>query len=219
MRVNKDDVRRAYDDLAPVHAEQRTGDGYGTDILAEFLDSLSESPRVLDAGCGQGTPILSRLASEADPVGLDFSREQLSLAAENAPDAPLLQGDMTTLPFESNTFDAVVAYWSLIHVPMDDHQAVIDEFARVLRPGGRVLLCEGTEEWAGENPDWLESGVRMEWNIAGAEETRAQLQNAGFDVTDTWGAPEELSSDGEEREAEDSDDDHPWTFFAARVES
>lgn len=110
MRVNKDDVRRAYDDLAPVHAEQRTGDGDGTDILAEFLDSLSESPRVLDAGCGQGTPILARLASEAAPVGLDFSRGQLSLAAESVPDAPLLQGDMTTLPFESDTFDAVVAY-------------------------------------------------------------------------------------------------------------
>ncbi len=235
MRVNKDDVRRAYDDLAPVHAEQRTGDGDGTDILAEFLDSLSESPRVLDAGCGQGTPILARLASEAAPVGLDFSRGQLSLAAESVPDAPLLQGDMTTLPFESDTFDAVVAYWSLIHVPMDDHQTVIDEFARVLRPGGRVLLCEGTNEWVGENPDWLESGVRMEWNIAGAEETRAQLQNAGFRVTDTWGAPETMNPDEEdgedadtegadaETEAEDADaednEDHPWTFFSARLRS
>ncbi|WP_396610918.1 class I SAM-dependent methyltransferase [Haloferax sp. S1W] len=218
--MNKDDVRRAYDDLAPVYAEQRTGDGEGMAILTEFLDSLPESPRVLDAGCGQGTPVLTRLASEADPVGLDFSREQVTLAAENVPDAPLAQGDMTALPFGTDAFDAVVAYWSLIHVPMDDHQTVIDEFARVLRSGGRVLVCEGTNEWAGENPDWLESGVRMEWNIAGAAETRAQLQNAGFEVTDTWGAPETMNPDEEDgEETGDSDDDHPWTFFSARLES
>lgn len=213
--VEKDAVRRAYDELADIHAAQRTENGRGIEILTQFLDSLSDPTYVLDAGCGQGTPVLSQVTVSLPAVGVDFSREQLRLAADSVSDASLVQSDMTTLPFDDSTFDAVVAYWSLIHVPMDDHQTVIDEFARVIRPDGRILLCEGTNEWVGENPDWLDSGVKMEWNIAGAKTTRDQLQNAGFIVVDRWGIPSSLEAD---RNKED-DNDEPWTFFSAQLDA
>ncbi|WP_158058460.1 class I SAM-dependent methyltransferase [Halorussus halophilus] len=221
--VEKDAVRRSYDELAETYAAYRSENGVGMDVLAEFLDSLAEleserdSYSILDAGCGQGTPILRRLSEDATAVGIDFSSEQLRLATENAPDAALLQSDMTELPFEDDSFDAVVAYWSLIHVPIDDHQAVIDEFARVLRPGGRVLVCEGTNEWVGDNPDWLDSGVEMQWEIAGADETREQLETAGFEITDSWGVPETLEEDEDESSEAESEDDHPWTLFAGEL--
>lgn len=230
--VEKNAVRRSYDEIAEAYAAQRSENGRGTQLLERFLESLSDSARVLDAGCGQGTPVLTRLSESttATAFGVDFSRGQLELAAANAPDAALVQGDMTTLPLEAATVDAVVAYWSLIHIPMDGHQAVVDEFARVLRPGGRLLVCEGTNRWAGENPDWIESGVRMEWNIAGADATRKQLRNAGFDIVEEWGVPEELNEEGdgddedandagEEADGVDEDaDEYPWTFFAARLQ-
>ena len=216
--VDKDAVRRAYDDLAAIYAEQRADNGHGLEVLAQFLDSLSTPSVVLDAGCGQGTPVLPEVSTTATAVGVDFSREQLRLATEHAPDASLVQGDMTTLPFRSATFDAVVAYWSLIHVPMDDHQTVLEEFARVLRPGGRILVTEGTEEWIGENPDWLDSGVTMEWNIAGANATRDQLRNAGFAIVDRWGVPDSLESETSDSPEED-EDEHPWRFIAARLET
>ena len=114
---------------------------------------------------------------------------------------------------------------------MADRAAVVEESARVLRPGGRALVCEGTHEWVGENPDWLDSGVGMAWNIAGAETTREQLLDAGFEITDTWGVPETLEdgdvdgdADGEvENDAangvdDDVDDDLPWTVFAVRLD-
>lgn len=226
--VDKDAVRRAYDDLVETYAADRSEDGPDVAILENVLESLPASARVLDAGCGGGEPVLARLCADTNAVGLDFSRGQLTLAAETAPGASLVQGDMTALPFFPSSFDAVVAYWSLIHVPIDDHMTVIDEFARVLRPGGRVLLCEGPEEWVGENPDWLGSGVRMEWNIAGAETTREQLRNAGFVVVDSWGAPDSLDDgepddgDGEPDDGEIDDgeaDGYPWTFFAGRLGS
>ena len=233
--VEKDTVRRSYDELAETYAAHRSENGIGMVALGEFLDAVPESSRndssnslrILDAGCGQGTPVLSRLTETATAVGVDFSREQLRLAEENAPDAARLQGDMTDLPFDDDAFDAIVAYWSLIHIPMADHQAVLDEFARVLTPGGRALVCEGTNEWAGDNPDWLDSGVEMQWNIAGAEATREQLRTAGFEITDCWGGPETLEEDeeseaGDERDEDDSepaDDDLPWTFFAARLDT
>ncbi|WP_247003649.1 class I SAM-dependent methyltransferase [Halosolutus gelatinilyticus] len=219
--VEKDAVRRSYDELADVYAARRPENDRGTGILETFLGSCSarsEPIRVLDAGCGQGTPVLSRVSDGARAVGLDFSRGQLRLAADAAPDAALVQGDMTALPFATGAFDAAVAYWSIIHIPMDDHQSVIDEFARVLRPDGRLLLCEGTNEWAGENPDWLDSGVEMQWNIAGADATREQLRSAGFTIVDRWGAPETLAADEDEADS-DVDDDLPWTFFSARLDA
>lgn len=53
---------------------------------------------------------------------------------------------MTALPLGDDVVDAVVAYHSLIHIPFEAHQTVIEEFSRVLRPDGRVLVSEGYME-------------------------------------------------------------------------
>lgn len=205
--VDRDAVRRGYDDLGESYAAGRSAGGHGMDALAQFLDSLPARARVLDVGCGPGTPVLDRISAVASATGVDFSREQLGLAASNVPDASLAQGDMTRLPVRDGVFDGVTAYHSLIHVPLDEHQTVVDEFARVLRPGGRVLLSEGPDEWRGTNPDWLETGVEMQWHIAGADATRAHLQRAGFTVTDEWGVTDTFA-----------DDEEHWLFFAARLD-
>ncbi|WP_267639565.1 class I SAM-dependent methyltransferase [Haloarchaeobius amylolyticus] len=231
--VEKDAVRRGYDDLAATYDAQRDRAGHSVAILEAFLDTLDDPDRVLDAGCGGGRPVLRRLAESTEAVGLDISAEQVRLAREHAPAAALLQGDMTRLPFAADSFDAVVAYWSLIHVPEADHQAVLDEFAKVLRPGGRALVCEAAEPWNGENPDWLDAGVEMQWNMAGAEVTRDQLLAAGFEVENVWGAPTALEWDRQEHadggdlelldageadaDDDEDEDESPWTFFAVRL--
>jgi SAM-dependent methyltransferase len=129
---------------------------------------------------------------------------------------------MSRLPVASDTVDGVVALWSLIHVPLAEHPAVIDEFARVLRPGGGLLLVEGTTEWVGENPDWLEGGVEMAWEVAGRETTRRQLRAAGFGIEAVWGVPEALDGDGKVADAVRVDgeeaSDLPWTLFSCRLE-
>jgi ubiquinone/menaquinone biosynthesis C-methylase UbiE len=204
--VEKRAVRRAYDELGASYGAQR--DSGGLTALDAVLDT-ADPDRVLDAGCGPGRPVLERLDAATAAVGLDISREQLSLAVEDVPEAPLLQGDMTRLPFAADAFDAVVAYWSLIHVPLGEHQAVLDEFARVLRPGGRALVCEGREAWTGTNPDWLEANVEMSWEMAGAEATREQLRTAGFTIEREWGAADSL---------DDDDESEPWVFIEGRLE-
>ena len=223
--VEKDAVRRGYDELAQAYAASRSEGGM--EELERFLDacadpgSRSGPVRVLDAGCGQGTPVLSRLSDSTEAVGLDFSREQMALAEANAPGAALVEGDMTALPFANGTFDAVVAYWSLIHVPADAHRAVVEEFARVLAPGGRLLMNEGANALTGENSDWLDTGVEMQWSIAGAAATREQLWDAGFAIVEEWGAPETLEDGDAGDEGSDGDgesgDGDPWVFFSARL--
>lgn len=186
----KETIRRGYDELAETYASKRSENEREIALLNEFLDSLSEPTRILDAGCGHGTPVLRRLCEKATVIGLDFSREQLRLAAEAVPTARLVHGDMTGLPFQDNAFDAVTAYNSLIHVPLSDHQAVLDEFARVLCPNGRVLLSEAPEEFERTNPNWLDSSVEMKWSMVGTEATHEQLRDAGFHIVNEWNAPD-----------------------------
>lgn len=183
-------VRDGYERLAATYASMRSPRDRELDVLDQFLRSCSNGVRVLDAGCGQGHPILTRLSDGFVSVGLDFSRAQLRLAANAAPSASLVHGDMTALPFRDDVFDAVVTYHSIIHVPLADHQTVLDEFARVLCSGGRLLLSEATEERLRTNPAWLDSDVEMTWEMAGVDATREQLQNAGFDVVDEWTVPD-----------------------------
>ncbi|SER22037.1 class I SAM-dependent methyltransferase [Natrinema salaciae] len=215
--VDRDDVRRAYDEITATYATERaaTQDEAETAALESLFDALPSGCRLLDAGCGQGTPALEYAVApsngtECEPalaVGLDLSRGQLETATGLVPDAALCQGEMTRLPFAADTFDAVTALYSLIHVPADDHPAAIESFARVLRPGGRLLLTEGWAEWTGSNPDWLETGTEMRWSIAGAAATRDQLESAGFELVD----------EGEFRDALADEEDARFPFFHARL--
>lgn len=188
-------VQRAYDEIAETYAAQRSTDSSGIDVLDRFLHPFSENTRILDAGCGQGTPVLERISDSSTAVGVDISCEQLQIAVENTPAAALIQGDMTTLPFREGVFDAVTAYHSMIHIPIDEHQTVIDEFARVLQSDGRLLLSEGAGEWKGANPDWIGSGVEMRWSMVGPETTRKQLLSAGFSVKNRWNLNDELAEE------------------------
>ncbi|SDK25310.1 class I SAM-dependent methyltransferase [Natronorubrum texcoconense] len=206
--IDRNTVRRGYDELMGAYDAERAEDVRGNAILDEFLDSIATPARILDVGCGPGIPVLRKLSAEATALGVDLSREQLDLAAANVPEAARVQGEMTRLPVRDDACDAATAFHSLIHVPLEDHGTAIDEFARVLRPGGRVLLSEGSEEWCGTNPDWLERGVEMQWNVAGVDATRDQLRAAGFTITDEWGTAGTFA-----------DNDERWLFVAATLEA
>jgi ubiquinone/menaquinone biosynthesis C-methylase UbiE len=189
-------VRDAYDEMADDYADRPEAAGTAEPV-ARFLDDFAPDDRLLSAGCGGGDEPLA--AAGATGVGLDFSREQLAHATTNVPAAALVQGDLTALPFADDTFDAVSALYSLIHVPVDDHETVLAEFARVLRPGGPLLVTEGGVAWEGTNDDWLDSGTEMRWSMAGPEATRESLDAAGFDVRGVWSVDDPTTDDDDDR--------------------
>lgn len=191
--TDPDAVRRGYDAIAAAYGDERDDDP--GERFSRLLDRLPDEPRVLDAGCGNGRPVLAALDREGSAVGLDFSHEQVRRATATVPGAAVVQGDLSNLPFFDNSFDGLTAYHSLIHVPLAKHATAIDEFARVLRPGGWALLSEGNEEWSGSNPDWLNTGIEMHWSMAGPEATRSQLRNTGFTVEREWAVDDELAED------------------------
>lgn len=112
---------------------------YGaSDAKAVALRAVSEAdPKaVLEVGCGPGDfALLVAAETGADVVAVDISPRMVELARSRGVDARL--GDVQELPFADAGFEAAVAGWMLYHVP--DLPRAIDELARVLRPGGRLV--------------------------------------------------------------------------------
>ena len=109
------------------------------------MASARAGERALDLACGTGDIAFAVAASGARTIGLDITHRMLQLAASRKPQAPspkprFICGDMASLPFRSATFDLVTTGYGLRNVP--DLDAAIDEIARVLKPGGRLLSLD-----------------------------------------------------------------------------
>lgn len=144
----------------------------------ELERRLEDGARVLDLGCGAGVPLTRRLAERFEVVGVDLSEEQLRLAGINVSAATLVHGDFARLDFPGGSFDAVTAFYSITHVPRQEHEQLIGRIARWLKPGGLFLASLGAragEDWTGE---WL--GVPMFFSSFGADTNRRLLDEAGY---------------------------------------
>jgi len=113
-------------------------------ILRKALAPPAGAPRLraLDAGCGNGfqTALLQDLGY--DTHGVDLAAALLAVARRRLPKAALARGDVTALPYREASFDVVSCCGSTLSF-VDEADAALTEIARVLRPGGRLLLeCE-----------------------------------------------------------------------------
>ena len=157
-------VRTGYDRIERAYGEwRRLEEGpVRARFVPELLGAFTTGARVLDIGCGDGVrsaPLIRHLSW----VGVDLSWVQLSLACEGFPSARLVQADAARLPFRRASFDAVVAWYSLIHVPRDEHAVVFRAISDLLRPDGRTIFTLGTnDDPIGTEDDWL--GVPMFWS-------------------------------------------------------
>lgn len=165
--------------------------------LAPYLDRLSErlprTSRVLDLGCGTGVPYTRYLSERFDSVvGVDISRGQLRRARLDVPMATYLRADMATLSFAPESFAAILAMYSIIHVPRDEHEPLLRRLLDWLRPGGRLLVVMGSTDWEGIEADWLVAGVEMRWSHFDARTNLQLVQRAGFHVLLSQVEPDSL---------------------------
>jgi len=191
--MDRDTVRRRWDEVSETYARQRDPGGSDAALVGDLLASLPPDPLVLDVGCGDGARTLANLPEGS--VGLDVSRVGLSLAATTVPGARLVQGDMVSLPLADDSVDAITAYHAVFHVQREEHPRVYGEFARVLRPGGRLLQTLPGGRFETVRRGWM--GGEMFFSAPGRERTLAQLRDAGFEDLRTVTADDPLGSSTE----------------------
>ena len=107
---------------------------------------------ILDAGCGNGRYshfLLSEADADATITSFDYSQQMLQRARKRLQNSRVTQvaADLTRLPYADTCFDAIVCGWVLEHLP--DPKSGLRELARVLRPGGKLLLLATEDTFTG----------------------------------------------------------------------
>lgn len=104
------------------------------------LAGVRDGERALDLAAGTGDIAFALAARGAHTIGLDITHRMLQLAVSKSTSATFITGDMTSLPFTARSFDLITTGYGLRNVP--DLDTAIDEIARVLKPGGRLLSLD-----------------------------------------------------------------------------
>jgi len=147
-----------------------------TSVLIETLPKWAE---VLELGCGSGMLTTQQLAEKFAVTGVDISARQVERAQQNVSTAKFIHADMTKLGFPEESFDAVTAFYSIIHVPRQEQAELLCQIASWLRPGGLLVAAMGAHSSeAYFNGDWL--GMPMYWSNFDSETNNRLIQEAGL---------------------------------------
>jgi SAM-dependent methyltransferase len=180
----KEMVRAGYDRMAAEFVEwgARVEGDARDPFLADFMELLPPGGSVLDLGCGAGVPSTRRLAETFRVTGADISEVQIGLARENVPAANFVCADVLDLALADASFDGVAAFYSISHIPREEHPRVFSLVRRWLRPGGVFVASLGVGDIAGWTGEWL--GVPMFFSSHDAVTNRRLLAEAGLEVVE-----------------------------------
>jgi len=106
-------------------------------LLDKALTGNANERRLLDAGCGTGNNLL-HLGARGRAYGVDLAEEAIRFCRTRGVKA--VRGSVLQLPFASGAFDAVTSFDVIYHMWVKDDRAAVAEMARVLKPGGLLLV-------------------------------------------------------------------------------
>lgn len=162
-------------------------------LVARLLEPVADR-RLLDVGTGDGTYAIEMAERGAEVTGVDIEPRMLEAgrrrADEEGADVEFVRGDVRDLPFEDGAFNRVVAVTVLCFVP--DPERAFDEMARVLAPGGKLVVGELARWsiWAASRRirGWFGSDLWSSAHFWTREELKDLLEGAGLEVERIEGA-------------------------------
>ncbi|MGO4595226.1 methyltransferase domain-containing protein [Leifsonia sp. 2TAF2] len=189
MTTEPDDVtatRLAYDTVAEDYADLLRDDLAGSEYDRAMLGVFSEQVRrdggglVGDLGCGPGR-IAGHLAGLGmDVVGVDLSPRMVDVARRDHPGVRFEVGSMADLPFRDAELAGALAWYAVIHTPEERQGELYAEFARVVRPGGRLLLAFQVGEDVVHLTHAYGHDLDLHTRRQRPERVRDRLREAGF---------------------------------------
>jgi len=146
----------------------------------ELVSRLADGARVLELGCGAGTPETRRLAQRFAVTGVDISPQQVKRARAAIPQAEFVCADFTDLELPAGSYDAVAAFYVFNHVPRDLLGPLLGRIHGWLVPGGRLLTAFGVSDLEGWTGEWL--GAETFFSSFPPEINSRLVREAGFAI-------------------------------------
>jgi demethylmenaquinone methyltransferase/2-methoxy-6-polyprenyl-1,4-benzoquinol methylase len=138
------EVAAMFDDVAKHYDRTNSVLSLGNSLIWRVLTVRAVAPqpgeRILDIAAGTGTSSIALAKSGAEVVAADFSAGMIEVGRQKHPQLEFVQADATALPFKAGEFDAVTISFGLRNIK--DPKRALREMYRVLKPGGRLVICE-----------------------------------------------------------------------------
>jgi SAM-dependent methyltransferase len=175
-------VARGYDEIGETFAEwrERVVDDPRGEWEDELTTRLEPGGRVVELGCGSGTPETKRLAERFRLTGVDISPRQIERARAAVPEAEFLCADFTELELPAASFEAVVSFYAFNHVPRELLAPLLGRIHGWLTPGGRLMSAFGQSDNPGWTGEWL--GAETFFASFPPEVNSRLVRDAGFTI-------------------------------------
>lgn len=151
--------------------------------LKKLLHQLPAGSEILDLGCGSGEPADVEIAKSHAVTGVDISQAQIALARENVPSGQFIQADLESVTFPEASFNAVVSFYTLEHLPRTEHGTILQRIYQWLLGGGYFLISTEAGEVEEIVSEWL--GVPMYFSCFAPETLKQMVRDTGFEIVET----------------------------------
>jgi SAM-dependent methyltransferase len=177
-------IRESYDRLADEYARQIYNELQSKPLDREFLNRFAAEVagrgEACDMGCGPGQVARYLRDRGASVFGLDLSPQMVEQARQLNPDISFREGNMLALDLPDASLAGIAAFYAIVNIPRESQPQVFREMARVLQPGGLLLLAfHMGDEVLHENELWGRP-IAMDFFLLQPAAIQTDLEAAGF---------------------------------------
>lgn len=186
-RAVYDVAAEAYVQFAGTEINSATEHPIDRSLLGAFIELVQRQAvsRAADVGCGPGR-VASLMADHGlDVVGVDVSPAMVAIASAAHPNIDFIEGQLDALPIDSRALAGAVCWYSIIHTPRNRLVGAFEELARVLVPGGHLLIVFQSEGDPVHRRDAYGSGLPLTSYRHSVSDVVGRLEESGFTISTT----------------------------------
>jgi len=187
LELVNENTRRAYNLAAQkyhdlFHDEMNEKE-YDRHLLDNFARNFDKGSLICDAGCGPSGHIGRYLFDKDIPVlGVDISDRCVELAKNYNPEMKFMCEDIGKMSSADETFDGIIAYYSIIDTPKNSVHRIFKEFYRVLKQGGLLLMAVKAGDSEGYLNELLGFESKIYFSLFTQDEIRSYFEKEGFSI-------------------------------------
>jgi SAM-dependent methyltransferase len=181
-------IRESYDRVADEYARRIANElqhkPFDRALLDRFAAEVAGRGDVCDLGCGPGHVTRYLRVAGAAVFGLDLSPRMIDEARRLHPEIPFREGDMLALDLQTASLAGIAAFYAIVNIPRHVLGTAFGEMARVLQPGGVLLLAFHAGHATVHQTELWGRRVDMDFFFFDLPLIRAGLETAGFVLGD-----------------------------------